>query len=373
MLEIAQLTMREIRVALKTPFRISSGATQERRVLLLHLTDHDGAECWSECVAGERPNYSPETIDTCFLAIGEWIAPLVLGRAFATPAELSAVLDTAVRGHYMAKAAVEMGAWGLLAVRQGMSLADVVGGQRESVPTGISLGIQETPEALAAQACDARREGYRRIKLKIQPGADVAFVATVREALGPDVPLTVDANSAYRLDDREVLRELDAFNLLLIEQPLAHDDLVRHAELQRHLRTPICLDESITGPDRAADMITLGSGKIINIKPGRVGGFTRAIAIHDLAAAHDIPVWCGGMLETGIGRAYNVALASLDNFRLPGDLSPSSRYWARDIVTPAWTMDAGTVRVPRDRPGLGVEVDVEMIGGLTLRCTTLTA
>lgn len=371
MLDLTHIAMREIRVALKARFRISSGATQERRVLLLRLTDRDGTESWSECVAGETPHYSPETIDTCALAIREWIAPRVLGRRFPSPAELSATLDAAIRGHYMAKAAVEMGTWALEAARRGIALAELVGGQRETVATGISLGIQESPDALVAQACDARRQGYRRVKLKIQPGADVEYVAAVRTALGPDALLTVDANCAYRLEDLQLLRRLDDYDLVLLEQPLAHDDLVRHAELQRQLTTPLCLDESITGPDRAQDMIALGSGRIINIKPARVGGFTRAIAIHDLAARHGMPVWCGGMLETGIGRAYNVALASLDNFSLPGDLSPSSRYWHRDIVAPEWTMADGMVTVPRHRPGLGVEVDLDYLDEVTVRETTL--
>jgi O-succinylbenzoate synthase len=204
--------------------------------------------------------------------------------------------------------------------------------------------------------------------VKIAPGVDVAYVRAVREALGPDVEIMADANSAYTLADAPTLRQLDEFDLIMIEQPLADDDLVRHAELQKRLRTPICLDESITSLDRAEDMITLGSGRIINIKPGRVGGFAASLAIHDLCQAHRIPVWCGGMLESGIGRAHNVALASLPNFMLPGDLSPSARYWERDIVTPEWTMDAdGMVRVPRDQPGLGVTVDLDRVDNLTVK------
>jgi O-succinylbenzoate synthase len=267
----------------------------------------------------------------------------------------------------MAKAAVEMGTWGLCAQRRGVSLAELIGGRRDRIATGISLGIQADPERLARVAQDARAQGYRKIKCKIAPGADIDFIAAAREALGPDVPLMADANSAYRLDDADHLARLDEFELLMIEQPLAHDDLVRHAELQKRLRTPICLDESITGVDRAEDMLKLGSGRIVNIKPARVGGYTAAKAIHDLCAVHNIPVWCGGMFESGVGRAYNVALASLPNFTIPGDVSPSARYWERDIVTPEWTMEDGMVTVPRDRPGLGVEVDVDRVDDLTVR------
>jgi len=209
--------------------------------------------------------------------------------------------------------------------------------------------------------------GYRRIKLKIKPGADIDVVAAVREALGPDVPLSVDANCAYSLADAEHLRKLDAFDLMMLEQPLAWNDLTRHAELQRSLKTSICLDESITGVAAVEAMVTLRSGRIVNIKPGRVGGLTPAVAIHDHCLAHALPVWCGGMLETGIGRAYNVALASLPNFKLPGDLSPSARYWERDIISPEWTMADGLVTVPLDRPGLGVTVDRDRIEDLTVR------
>jgi O-succinylbenzoate synthase len=274
----------------------------------------------------------------------------------------------------MAKAAVEMGCWAIAAARDGVSLAQLLGGTRERVITGISIGIQQSPSDLAIRACAARDAGYRKVKLKIQPGQDIAYVAAVREALGPEAEIMVDANAAYRIDDLDHLCQLDAFGLLMIEQPLGQDDLVRHAVLQRRLRTPICLDESIISVDRAEDMITLGAGRIVNIKPGRVGGFTVSRAIHDVCQQAGVPVWCGGMLESGIGRAYNVALASLPNFSLPGDLSPSARYWERDIVTPEWTMDdAGMVRVPRERPGIGVEVDLGRVENLTVRRELLSA
>lgn len=366
-MRIEAITMREIRLPLREPFRISSGVVSERRILLLELIDASGVSAWAECVAGEHPNYSPETIDTAWHAIREWLAPRVRGRDITDVRAVHDLLQEDLRGHEMAKAAVEMGCWVLEAELRQVALAKLLGGVRERIPVGVSLGIQATPELLVERARAAADAGYRKIKLKIKPGADVAYVGAVREAL-PDAHLMADANNAYTLADADQLAQLDAFDLMMIEQPLDREDLVRHAELQRRLRTPICMDESITSLERAEDMVTLGSGRIVNIKPGRVGGFSSSIAIHDFCARHDIPVWCGGMLESGIGRACNVALASLPNFSLPGDLSPSARYWERDIVDPEWTMDAdGTTRVPFDRPGLGVTVDRDRVDNLTVR------
>ena len=371
---VDRITLREIRLALKEPFRISSGLMQERRIALLELTDRDGASVMSECVAFQQPIYSPETIDTAWLAIREWLAPRVLGRKLAGPEVVHALLGENIRGHNMAKAALEMGCWGLAAEASRVSLSSLLGGTRDRVPTGISLGIQSEPAALVARAQAAVAAGYRKIKVKIRPGQDIAYVRAVREALGSGIGLMADANSAYTLSDAEHLMQLDAFHLLMLEQPLGDDDLVRHAALQRRMRTPLCLDESITSVDRAQDMIELGSGRIVNIKPGRVGGFTASKAIHDVCAGAQIPVWCGGMLECGIGRAYNVALASLPNFSLPGDLSPSARYWQRDVITPEWTMDDdGMVHVPLDRPGLGVTIDHDFLDSLTVRTEEITA
>ena len=366
-IHLERLTMREIRLPLKEPFRISSGVCTERRIILLELQDHSGTTTWSECVAGEEPNYSDEIVDTAWIIIAEHVAPRVLGKSFAKPEDVHPALEHNFRGHRMAKAAVEMGIWALFAERERVPLARLIGGTRDAIATGISLGIQDSPAALVERVGKALAQGYRKVKLKIEPGRDVEYVRAVREAF-PDAPLMADANNAYSLADVARLAQLDALDLMMIEQPLAHDDLVRHAELQRALRTPVCLDESITSVDRAQDMLTLGSGRIINIKPGRVGGFQQSRAIHDLCLAHDIPVWCGGMLESGVGRAYNVALASLPGFTKPGDVSPSARYWERDVVTPEWTMDAtGMVRVPLDRPGIGVDVDVDRIDDLTVR------
>lgn len=371
-LRIERIRLREIRLPLKEPFRISSGVVEERRILLLELQDAAGIGVWSECVAGEHPNYSSETVDTAWLALTEWLVPRVLGCDVAGPEAVRGLLQEGIQGHRMAKAALEMGCWALDAARNGVSLAQRLGGQRGRVEVGISLGIQADPQSLVERASVAWRQGYHKIKLKIAPGSDIEYVAAVRAALGADAPLMADANNAYELSDADHLARLDAYNLLMIEQPLEADDLVRHAALQRRLRTPICLDESIPSVRRAEDMLQLGSGRIINIKPGRVGGFAESIAIHDLCAAHDVPVWCGGMLESGIGRAYNVALASLPNFRIPGDLSPSARYWQRDIVVPEWTMAAdGTMAVPLDRPGLGVDVDEARVDDLTVRTLDL--
>jgi O-succinylbenzoate synthase len=369
---LRRITMREIHLPLKEPFQISSGVATVRRIFLLELHDSDGVMVWSECVAGERPNYSPETIDTAWWAIREWLAPRVLDQSFSKPQQVDVALQRDLRGHNMAKAAVEMGSWAIEATKQDRSLAEVLGGSRDKIGTGISLGIQPDPNALVEKASTALQAGYRKIKLKVKPGADLDYVGAVRDALGGKAPLMVDANNAYSVDDFDHLARFDEFELIMIEQPLAWDDVVRHAQLQQLLKTPICLDESITSVERAEDMITLKAGRIINIKPGRVGGFTQSIAIHDLCAKHDIPTWCGGMLESGVGRSYNVALASLPNFSIPGDVSPSARYWESDIVAPEWSMDAtGMVTVPRHNPGIGVDVDVDRIEDLTVRSETI--
>ncbi len=373
-LRVTNATLREIELPLVERFAISSGWTDRRRILLLEMRDESGASAWSECVCGSLPNYSPETVDTAWLALERWLIPRILGREIATFGAVTEALDRGVQGHPMAKAAIEMGVWGLAAERDQVSLSSLVGGTRDRVPTGISLGIQESPAALADKALAAAELGYRKIKAKIAPGRDIEYVAAVREALGPEAPVAVDANAAYALEDADHLAKLDPLGLIMIEQPLAAGDLVRHAKLQTRLATPLCIDESVDGPASCEDMLELGSGRIVNIKPGRVGGFHNSRKIHDIAERAGVPVWCGGMLESGIGRAYNVALASLPNFKLPGDLSPSARYWARDIVTPEWTMsDDGFVTVPADKPGLGVQVDEDRIERLTQRAATFGA
>ena len=367
MITVGRLVLREIALSLREPFRTSSGLTHHRRILLVEAAGADGEVGWGECVAEEAPAYSAETVDTAWLALPAWVAPVVVGRRFPGPEEIAPTLEQAFRGHPMAKAAVEMAVWDLAARQEGVPLARLLGGSRERVETGISLGIQGSPERLAERARAAVAEGYRRVKVKVAPGEDVAFAAAAREAVGDGFPLSLDANAAYTLDDLEVLQRLDALCPAMIEQPLDPDDLTGHARLQAAVDSDICLDESITSVARAADAIGLGALRIINIKPGRVGGHTPARAIHDLAQRHGIPVWCGGMLESGIGRAHNVALASLAGFTLPGDLSPSRRYWERDIVDPEWEMSEGTLRVPLERPGIGVEVDRDLVESLTVR------
>ena len=388
MIRVERITIREIHLPLVEAFRTSAGETTERRILLLELADADGTSAWSECVAEALPSYTAETVDTCWVAIPEWLAPRVLGRDLASPGDVDAVLARDVRGHRMARAGLEMGAWALSAAQRGQPLAALLveasafarehdAAPRAAVVSGIALGMAPSPEALVRRARTARDAGYPRVKMKIEPGRDVAFIGAVRDALGPAISLTADANCSYSTGDPVHLRALDALDglgLTMIEQPLGPDDLLGHADLQRRLATPLCLDESITDLGRARDMLTLGSARIVNLKAGRVGGLREAIAIHDLCARAGVPVWCGGMLESGIGRAYNVALASLPGFTEPGDLSPSARYWERDVVAPEWTMDrTGSVRVPLDRPGLGVEVDTGRVDELTVRSMTLLA
>ena len=373
MLKIKKVTLREIQLPLIEPFTISSGTETVRRITLLKAEDYDGHVGWGECVAGVFPNYNAEAIDTAWVALKEWIFPLIIDAAFSSPAEIYPELQKRIRGHEMARASIEMAAWDLWAQRAQVSLATMLGGTRDRVATGISVGIQESPEVLVGKVGRYIEEGYKKIKIKIKPGYDLAYVKAVHEAYGGAISIMVDANNAYTLADIPVLQALDEFDLLMIEQPLAWDDVVQHAEVQRVLKTPVCLDESITKLERAQDMVKLKSGRIINIKPGRVGGFTSSLAIHDFAQANGIPVWCGGMLESGIGRAHNVALASLSNFTLPGDISPSRRYWKQDIVQPEWEMTEGMLTVPLDKPGIGVTVDEDRIDNLTVQCITVAA
>ncbi len=373
MIHIQSLELREVRLPLVTPFEISSGLTTERRILLLKLTDANGLSVWSECVAGEKPNYMPETIDSAWMIIRSFLAPLILNKSFGHPSEIDAVLNQMIKGNRMAKAALEMGAWAVYAHKTDQSLSKALGGTQSQVPTGISIGLQATPQELAQKVRESLVKGYHKIKIKIKPGKDIDFVTHVRKELGMTFPLMVDANNAYTVADLPLLKKLDAAKLMMIEQPLAWDDIYQHRLVQKELKTPVCLDESITTVQKAEEMAGLQSGRIINIKPGRVGGFSEAVRIHDYCEENGIPVWCGGMLESGIGRAYNVALASLPNFTLPGDISPSSRYWKEDLVAPAWEMDEkGYMSVPTHKPGLGITVKEDLINQLTVRKETLT-
>ena len=371
-MHIRRITIQQIRLRLKEPFRISSGLTHERTVLLVKLDDEDGTRGYGECVAGEEPNFSYETVDTARLVLQRFLIPAILGREFDSARDVAAALDRAAKGHNMAKASLEMAAWDLEAKRRGVSLARLLGGTRDAVAAGVSIGIQPDIDTLIERIERYLSEGYQRIKIKITHGWDELVLDRVR-ARFPDIPLTVDANAAYDPAEMRHILAMDRFDLAMIEQPFGADELLAHAELQAEMRTPICLDESVSSPGRCADAIALESGRIVNIKPGRVGGHTAAIRVHDLCAEAGIPVWCGGMLETGIGRAHNVALASLPNFRLPGDTSASNRYWDRDIVHPAFELRPdGTLAVPTGS-GIGVEVDEEYLAAIQDDVMTFTA
>jgi O-succinylbenzoate synthase len=348
---------------LNEPFEISSGVSYERRVILVALQSDD-VTAWGECVASETPAYSYETTDTAWSILSGLILPKVSGRVIETPADLLPVFE-GIRGHPMAKAAVEMAVWDLEAKAAGGSLASLVGGVLDAVSVGVSIGLQPSDDALHRKVADYIEEGYARIKVKIKPGRDVEMLRGLRDR-HPDVPLMADANSAYSLEDLPRLRQFDELGLMMMEQPLAHDDYLDHARLQDEIGTPICLDESIRSVRDARLAIELGACRIINIKPGRVGGLASAKAIHDLCVEHDMPVWCGGMLESGIGRAHNVALASLPGFTLPGDISASRRYWSEDIVSPEFTLEGGTIAVPTG-PGIGVEVREDLVDARTVK------
>jgi O-succinylbenzoate synthase len=353
-MHLEELEVFHLSMPLVNPFTTSFGTQVERPCLLVRLAS-GGVEGWGECVAGDGPWYSYETVGTAWEVIQSFIVPEIVGRDVTDAADLWARLGR-IRGHRMAVAAVEQALWDLLARMQGRPLAVMLGGTRSETPSGVSIGMKDTPEKLVATVEQHVEQGYRRIKLKIAPGHDIPYVAAVRERF-PDIQLSVDANSAYSLADAGLLRELDQFDLLMIEQPLDEEDIVDHATLQRQLRTAICLDEAICTPDDARHAIALGSCRIINIKAGRVGGLLRSKEIHDLCQAAGIPVWCGGMLETNVGRATNVCLASLPNFSLPSDISASARYFHEDIAGPSFVLQpGGTMRV-RSEPGIGVEVD----------------
>jgi O-succinylbenzoate synthase len=348
------LELRLVRLPLLEPFQVSFGRMESRLIFLLRLEAgaHSG---WGECVAWEAPLYSYETVGTASHVIRDHLAPAILGREIKDLADLASRFSP-VRGHPMAKAGIELAFVDLVARLRGESIARVIGGVRQKVEVGVSLGIQPTVDALDERVRSFLALGYRRIKLKIKPGADVAVVGEIRRR-HPGILLSVDANAAYTLADVDLLRQLDAFDLLMIEQPLAHDDLVDHARLQQALATAICLDESITSHGRARQALETGACHIVNMKVGRVGGYSEALRIHDLCVERRVPLWCGGMLESGIGRAHNVALASLPGFTLPGDISASRRYFERDVIVPPVEVAAdGTVAVPT-APGLGFEVD----------------
>ena len=364
-MRIDRIELRLLRLPLVRFFETSFGRVHER-VFLLVTVEEDGALGVGECVADANPYYSAETTKTAWHIISEFLAPLLLGRRFDDPRDIYGALAV-VRGHQMAKAAVEMAAWDLAARQRGVSLSRLLGGSRTCIESGVSIGIQDSLEELVERVAIERAAGYRRIKIKIKPGWDVAAVERLREEFAetPLMPLMVDANAAYTLADAPRLARLDRFDLTMIEQPLDYDDIRDHARLQRELRTPICLDESIQSVRAAAEAIELGACRIINIKPGRVGGHAESLRLHDLTAAHGIPVWHGGMLESGIGRAHNIHLSTLPNFSLPGDVAASRRYFAPDLIDPEIVVRPdGTIAVP-EGPGIGVHIVNDRVAAAT--------
>jgi len=364
--------LREIALPLVTPFRTSFGTQTSRRILLVRAeAERDGTivDGWGECVAGDEPTYSAEYVDDAALTIVSQLVPRLAGAAVSTDAVAPTLAP--IKGHPMAKAALEMAVLDAELRAADRSFAELLGVNRPTVPSGVSVGIHGSIDELLAAVEGYLADGYVRIKLKIEPGWDLEPVAAVRRLAGTDVPLQVDANTAYHRDDIDHLCRLDEFGLLLIEQPLPEDDLLGHAMLARAATTPVCLDETITSATVARDAIELGACEVVNIKPGRVGGYLEARRIHDLCHGLGVPVWCGGMLETGIGRAANVALAALDGFTLTGDISAARRFWARDIVGDPIDIVDGHVAVPAG-PGFGFEIDTEFLDSVTTTVTQLT-
>ena len=367
-MKITAVELHRISVPLVAPFRTSFGTQTSRDVVLVRVVTPE-SEGWGECVAMEAPLYSYETVETAVLMLRTELVPRILALGDRLTAARVAPALEPVKGHPMAKAALELAVLDAELRAQGRPLADHLGAVHETVPAGVSVGIMDSIPPLLDAVDGYLEQGYVRIKLKIEPGWDVEPVRAVRERFG-DIGLQVDANTAYVLGDARHLSRLDPFELLLIEQPLPEDDLRGHAELARQIRTPVCLDESITSARSAADAIAVGACSIINIKAGRVGGYLEAVRVHDVARANGIPVWCGGMLETGLGRAANVALAALPGFTLPGDPSASDRYYRQDVTTEPFVLENGHVRVPTG-PGLGVEPDRDVLGSLTRSVETL--
>jgi o-succinylbenzoate synthase len=369
-MKIEAITLREIHMPLVHFFETSFGRTTERRILLVTLHTN-GPEGWGECVAGEDPFYSEESIDTAWYAAERYLAPALLGKNVDHGTDAPALLGK-IRGHRMAKGAVENALWDAEAQERQIPLWKLLGGTQRELACGVSIGIQNSHEQLLEKIDTELKAGYRRIKVKCKPGWDVEVFEKIR-ARWPNIVLSCDANSAYTLEQIDHLRKFDQFNLLMIEQPLWHDDFYFHAQLQKQIKSAICLDEAIHGRRDAQAAVELGSCRIINIKVGRVGGFSEAIAIHNVAHKAQLPVWCGGMLEAGIGRSHNIALSTLPNFTLPGDVSASKRYWKEDIIEPEVEVSAqGFIKVP-DTPGRGFKLRPDLIEKLTVRKQTLRA
>ena len=369
-MRIERLELRVLRLPLVRFFETSFGRVYDRTFLLVRL-DGEGLTAWGECVADDNPYYGSETVETAWHVITQFLAPLVVGREFADPREVYPAMRR-VRGHQMAKAALEMAAWDLAARAAGKPLSALLGGTRTAVAAGVSIGIQDSLAQLVERVGAELADGYRRIKIKVKPGWDIEAAAAVRERFG-DIPLMVDANAAYGLADAAHLAEFDAFGLMMIEQPLDYDDIVDHAVLQRQMTTAICLDESIHSVRLGRDAIDAGACRIVNIKPGRVGGHAESVRLHDVCAARGVPVWHGGMLESGIGRAHNLHLSALPNFSLPGDVAASKRYYQPDLIEPGIEVGPdGMIGVP-EGPGIGVEIAMDRVERATLRRAEILA
>jgi O-succinylbenzoate synthase len=367
-MRLRELTLREIHLKLLHPFETSMDRVSDRRIILVEA-DIDGAIGWGECTAGENPFYSPEDTATAWHILHRYIWPAVKGKDFRSAADIWPALEH-IRGHNMAKGGVEAAIWDAEARQLGVPLWKHLGGTQSEIPCGVSIGIKETPDLLVDAVKTELAAGYQRIKIKIKPGMDLPQIARIRQEF-PRIKLSVDANSAYRLEDLDLLKQMDAYYLMMIEQPLGWDDLFGHVQIQKALQTPICLDECIHTYEQAEAAISLGACKIINIKLGRVGGHLQARRIHDLCRKNAIPVWCGGMLESGIGRAHNIAMSTLPSFTLPGDVSASARYWHEDIISPEVTVSPrGTITVPNG-PGIGFEPRLDRIESITKRVERL--
>ena len=366
---ISSIELRDIRLPLIHFFETSFGRTTERRIILTRVLDQHGAEGWGECTAGEGPFYSDEWTESAWLTLEEFLGPMIVGRELRSAADVFPALRL-VRGHRMAKAAIETACWDLEAKSQDVPLWKLLGGTQTEIACGVSIGIQDSVPILLEKIQNEIDAGYQRIKIKIKPGWDVGVIETVRQRF-PDIRLVGDANSAYTLSDVPLFQKLDQFELMMYEQPLSHDDIFDHAKLQRQIKTPVCLDESIHSAEDAMHALELGSCRIINLKLGRVGGHSEAMRVESVCRERGIPVWCGGMLESGIGRAHNIAMSTLPGFTLPGDVSASKRYWTEDIIEPpVHVTSVGTINVPSN-PGIGFAVNLDRIESLTVRHETI--
>ena len=357
-MKIVEVIIYQVEMRMKTPFTTSLGTMQNKRFLVLEVKDESGIVGWGEGVAFEEPSYTEETLKTSLHMLEDFLIPKLLGGELTHPDEVYELFRP-IRRNNMAKAAIEGAVWDIYAQKTKKSLSEAIGGTQQKIEVGVSIGLQPTDDQLIQRIQQALDQGYKRIKVKIKPGKDIELLRTIRRTY-PEVPLMADANSSYTLQDIELLKQLDEFNLMMIEQPLAHDDIVDHAVLQKQMKTPICLDESITSLEDTRKAITLGSCGVVNIKLARVGGISEAKRIHDYCKEHDIPVWCGGMLEAGIGRAQCVALTSLSNFTMPGDTAASARYWEEDLIIPEVTVEEGYINVSK-KTGLGYEVNRKIV------------